>query len=470
MALWGKVASMEGGQELLAERIIDTLNGGLGIFAREGKEYLPRYISPGVMKLLGLDSNIYSEALQTGAMYFVYPEDLLLVVDAIRKAMDEDMTVSVGYRMIRPNNGYIWVKGMFTRYPSNEGEDLVCGVFLPLSDDDDLKEQALDKTSSAVHIIDADTYELYYSNEAGFSIFGLPVQKYEGRKCYEVFFGRNSICQNCPNHLKTGTVLHHESRLPSGAVVSATTRFLDWRGHKVIIETGDDVTPVIDEQKRQQELFDNVPGGICLFNYKDGLLRPTIVSNAYRNVVGSYDDSRLSGGIEFLFSMVHPDDLPALQTAIARQEERMLHDFDHVCRVRNEKTGAWIYLHIQAKSVPQKEGGFAVYALFSDITQIKEAEEERAAEYARYRLVVDELDVAAFEWNLKKGTFIASPAYAKYAMSKIRNEDILSNSGPLETVHPDDMVALQIFFAETKNGSRKADVVLRLKLVNGVFH
>lgn len=102
-------------------------------------------------------------------------------------------------------------------------------------------------------------------------------------------------------------------------------------------------------------------------------------------------------------------------------------------------------------------------------TKEHEAELEAALERRRFRMVVDELNAAVFEWDLKKKKFYCSEAYGKYAVSRVSEEDVLNNCGPMDTVHPEDVAILQEFFKETKAGKERVEVVLRLKMLDGTY-
>lgn len=61
----------------------------------------------------------------------------------------------------------------------------------------ELALKVLNSENNIYYISDLDTYELYYLNPAGQSLFG--VQDYRGRKCYRVLQGRDSPCPHCTN-------------------------------------------------------------------------------------------------------------------------------------------------------------------------------------------------------------------------------------------------------------------------------
>lgn len=86
----------------------------------------------------------------------------------------------------------------------------------------------------------------------------------------------------------------------------------------------------------------------------------------------------------------------------------------------------------------------------------------------RYQLVMEETGATLFEWNLLDGSFECSDSFYKYEFSKVDPSAVLTNSGPLDTVHPDDLPLLFRFFQDTET-KPKATVNLRLKMTDGTY-
>ncbi len=64
----------------------------------------------------------------------------------------------------------------------------------------------------------------------------------------------------------------------------------------------------------------------------------------------------------------------------------------------------------------------------------------------RYRLIIDEMKAAVFEWNWKTGSTYTSDSCKSYLLCHEKISDILENRANPETVHPDDMAKLAVFF------------------------
>lgn len=88
-------------------------------------------------------------------------------------------------------------------------------------------------------------------------------------------------------------------------------------------------------------------------------------------------------------------------------------------------------------------------------------------EDSRLELIVDGMNAAVFELNLKTGSFYSSEGYGEYAISAVPVELIRTGRVPSDIIHPDDRAAMLRFFADARSGSRRAEVTLRMRLLDG---
>lgn len=92
-------------------------------------------------------------------------------------------------------------------------------------------------------------------------------------------------------------------------------------------------------------------------------------------------------------------------------------------------------------------------------------------EQEKYRIVIEQADIAVFEMDYTKNLFTASDNYKRYAMSVDTPDKILSNTGNLSFVHPDDLEILFRFFKESENAKiTDSEALLRLKMMDGSFN
>lgn len=109
-------------------------------------------------------------------------------------------------------------------------------------DEKELALEVLSSESNIYYISDPETYELYYLNPAGQSLFGM--KNYQGRKCYRVLQGRDSPCPNCTNkRLRQDSfyVWDYENEYCNRHFL-LRDKLIEYRGRPVRLEVTSDIT------------------------------------------------------------------------------------------------------------------------------------------------------------------------------------------------------------------------------------
>lgn len=112
----------------------------------------------------------------------------------------------------------------------------------PACGESDLALKVLNADSNIYYISDPETYELYYLNQAGKSLFG--VRDYQGRKCYRVLQGRDTPCPNCTNgRLRQDSfyVWDHYNEYCNRHFL-LRDKLIEFRGRQVRLEVASDIT------------------------------------------------------------------------------------------------------------------------------------------------------------------------------------------------------------------------------------
>jgi two-component system cell cycle sensor histidine kinase/response regulator CckA len=128
-----------------------------------------------------------------------------------------------------------------------------------------------------------------------------------------------------------------------------------------------------ESEKRYRLLIESIPSVVWVTS-QDG--RTVFISSNVEKVYGYTPDEVLAKGPQLWFDRIHPDDLDRVKEAF-----RLLFDqqaqFNIEYRIRR-KDGQWIWIHDWANIVEEEAGELFAYGVFSDITERKRAEEEKA--------------------------------------------------------------------------------------------
>lgn len=113
--------------------------------------------------------------------------------------------------------------------------------------------QVLDQMSELVYVVDPQTYELLYINQAGRDLFGL--RDTDGRKCYEMLEGLDAPCAFCTiPHLDNDSFYTWERTNPvAGRHFLLKDKMIDWLGKTAKVEIAFDMT---EQEERRKAVSD----------------------------------------------------------------------------------------------------------------------------------------------------------------------------------------------------------------------
>ena len=123
-----------------------------------------------------------------------------------------------------------------------------------------LQNNILDETDTAIYVVDAINYNLYYVNHAASKLMGCSLQNYSGKKCYKYLLGKDAPCEFCKVAIAHTKNNNSEMYLPNAdRTVKVTVRMMEWMGRPSYILYEDDITDQkkayeMAEQRYQQEL------------------------------------------------------------------------------------------------------------------------------------------------------------------------------------------------------------------------
>ena len=118
-------------------------------------------------------------------------------------------------------------------------------------------EKILDSLDDCVYVSDMKTYDVYYMNKAHMKMLG--IDKYEGKKCYQLMQGKNAPCEFCKkwdlNEQDTNSWNVYSTNLDKNILIK--DRIIDWNGKTARLQT----IKIIDDEKQNDLQTD------CKINY-----------------------------------------------------------------------------------------------------------------------------------------------------------------------------------------------------------
>ena len=114
-----------------------------------------------------------------------------------------------------------------------------------------LQRNILDATLTAIYVVDAVNFNLFYANSAAISLLQCPNNIYSGKKCYEFFFRGKYPCKHCKLVIAHTNDNVTELLLPCiNKTVQARISMMEWLGRPAYVIYMTDIT----EEKHAREL------------------------------------------------------------------------------------------------------------------------------------------------------------------------------------------------------------------------
>ncbi len=236
-------------------------------------------------------------------------------------------------------------------------------------------------------------------------------------------------------------------------------------------------------------LMERIPGMVALYDVGTG--KYLFVNQAVSSLLGYQPEDFVSGGIEFVTSLVHPDDLKhvleknkaALSKANISQPfltgNEPIVSFEY--RVRHSN-GRWVWVHTQGSVYSRNTRGKVdkIMNISIDITERKNAEEKllkfskelehRVAQNAeRLELAMEASKIGIWEWNIENGDLIWSPEMLRlYGMNP--KKDIITYEKFMAALHVDDRGKKQKLLMQAAETGRPYQVEHRCVWPDGSLH
>lgn len=156
--------------------------------------------------------------------------------------------------------------------------------------------------------------------------------------------------------------------------------------------------------------------------------------------------------------LLHPDDRMQVR-------RRLLEAADHSGTQELEyrimtKQGKTVWVLDQSQLVMGKDGCEYLHCVLTDITQIKQAQEELRLSMERYQIILDQTNDIIFEWNIEQDHIKFSPNWEK--LFGYRPIDSGRQMQTASHIFPADMPAFQTLMAEVTAGVPYNEIELRI--------
>ena len=285
--------------------------------------------------------------------------------------------------------------------------------------------------------------------------YNVSLDEYEGKHCYELFYGRKHICDGCPaiKVLNEGKVIRGALRYrPDGCIVDRTAYPFteDNRDITGVIVIGCDIT-----QKKQEEealrkseekyrlLVENQTDMIVTFDTEGHLL---FVSPSYLETFDKNEDELI--GIKFM-PFIHEEDRETVAKAIVDVHKPPYNAYveERVITKDGWRWQAWL----NTATLNEQGKVESIVAVGRDITEQKQAEEKLRNSEEKYRLLVESTPNWIWMCDLKSRITFSNNSVKEILGYEIH--EILGTPA-LSLIYEADRKSVQKWFQKAKKQKR----------------
>ncbi|MHB1153739.1 MAG: PAS domain S-box protein [Eubacteriales bacterium] len=220
-----------------------------------------------------------------------------------------------------------------------------------------------------------------------------------------------------------------------------------------------------ESEQRFRSVLDNSVDVIYRVNIQTGHFE--YVSPSVENIMGYTPEQIMAMSSAEALAMIHPDDLPAMRTAIARLPETG--NEEAIYRQRN-KNGEyrWLSNHM---SLTRDSAGQPLYRNGSirDITEAKQTEEALRESEQRFRAVLNTSVDIIYRVNIQTDRFdYVSPSAEKIMGYTPEQYMAISSAEVMTMIHPDDLPAIRTAMTRLLETGNE-EVILRQRAKSGEY-
>lgn len=215
-------------------------------------------------------------------------------------------------------------------------------------------------------------------------------------------------------------------------------------------------------------LIDNMPAVLWI---KDERGSPRYVSPNVKRILGYAAHELLSGGAQFWFDNVHPEDIERVQRAYAGLfsagdlDGTRAYDIEYR---RQAKDGSWIWVVDRGLSVAEDNGVRYATGMFWDTTRRKRMQEQLRESEERFRQLAENISDVFFLTDLEGAEiFYVSPTFEK--LWGFSRQALYHNPGSwIDLVHETDRDRVRRAIRLRRPGARY-DIEFRVRRPNGAM-
>lgn len=212
-------------------------------------------------------------------------------------------------------------------------------------------------------------------------------------------------------------------------------------------------TQAQDALEGYRSLVNAVPGGIAQYEIVGSGIRTKFFSDGLCALTGRSKDERSAMSNESVLAVTYEPDLPALKACIA-QAVRSNQNIDITYRIKT-KDGSPKWVHLSAAYLPGANGEKYYQAVFTDVDNLKKAEQELQENQLRYSVAIKSSGINVWEYDIPKDSLYIVSNSARIKQNCYHIDNYSKSSIENGFVRKDSIKPFLSIFERLKNGEKE---------------
>lgn len=368
--------------------VLDAIYGGVASYKiLEDGRFIPIFYTDGLPAHIGYTREEYDEITSHDARITIYEKDRERVVNATIKALLNEGTLDISFRMPHKDGSLIWVHVSGKRVGNTDEEMVFYAIFTRKTEKDYLFKSIADETADSIYVIDSGNYDLLYVNE---SKKQLSTKKdYERLKCFQFLYDRSQVCTDCILKRYKPDGMEHEFNIDDSYY---SIRFIktNWNGIDAYVIYFRDITEIVKTRKEKermeiyfQTIVNSLPGGVTVIRQElDGTLVPEYISRGFASMIRMTVSQVEEIYKDDIFAGVFLEDVEVNKAKLENALKNGHGDGEMIGRIKcGDESFVWVKNSFTVKQSPDNK--LRMYCTYTNITDAVKEINELKEKYER---------------------------------------------------------------------------------------
>ena len=393
----------------MLDSLLNELPGGVAVF-KVGKTLECQYFNDGFAKLTGRSRAELEKALQGNFLEsIIASQDLSAFRGKMKSLIVSGVNINCTFRFLEKNKEQSWLHMTGSKLREENGCPVYYCVFTTPSEETTLYRNVVEDSASGVLVAERKTNIIIYCNQRMRELYRVELDKpAAGRLISDIIPWSGALLSNAEVAALPTDHFAEFHREFNELYFGIRAKALTWHGTDAYALYVSDETREHQKRMQQEELLNQVPMGIGIYEIQHGELKQLYMNDSYYRMIGVPRYKRQSEAHDGFLNLVHPDDLPTIHAATEKcvhgsSEETLNHRI--LCG-----NGIYRWFRLDASVVKREADSITLYCSHIDIDAAVTAQQALQKQYVKeesQRKLLEQDSLLSVQFNVTQDCLVS---------------------------------------------------------------